>query len=185
MNQIEGNGEAAATGARLTAEQLLPLVYDELRRLAAAKMANQPPGQTLQPTALVHEAYLKLAGNKAGSWGDQRHFFSAAAKAMQQILVDTARRKARIKHAGGKQLVPVDDLDIADAAEDEKILLVNEALEKLALEDPTRAEVVRLRYFVGLTHAQTAEVLGLAEKTVRRHWEFSRVWLFEAIRALR
>ena len=179
------NQVLVADGGEQAAEQLLPLVYDELRRLAAAKLAQQPPGQTLQPTALVHEAYLRLVGGKRQKWADHRHFFAAAAEAMRHILVDNARRKQRAKHGAGQQLLDVDQIDIAAAPEEEKLLLVNEALEKLALEDPVRAEVVKLRYFVGLTHAESAQVLGLSEKTVRRHWEFARVWLYGAFRSQR
>ncbi len=176
---------AAGLGDPQAAEQLLPLVYEELRRLAAAKMAQQPPGQTLQATALVHEAYLRLVGAGRQNWADRRHFFAAAAEAMRHILVDNARRKQRAKHGAGQQRLDVDQLDIAAAAPDEKILLVDEALEKLALTDPLRAEIVKLHYFIGLTHAESAQVLTLSEKTVRRHWDFARVWLFEAIQSLK
>jgi RNA polymerase sigma factor (TIGR02999 family) len=177
--------EATSAGHTQTAEQLLPLVYDELRRLAMAKMANQAPGQTLQATALVHEAYLRLVGADRQNWADRKHFFAAAAEAMRHILVDNARRKQRAKHAGGQQRLELNEIEIAAPAADEKLLLVNEALEALALEDPLRAEVVKLRYFVGLTHAESAQVLELSEKTVRRHWEFARVWLYGAIHSLR
>ena len=177
--------EAVGAGDDKAAEKLLPLVYEELRRLAAAKMAQQPPGQTLQATALVHEAYLRLVGADRQDWADRHHFFAAAAEAMRHILVDAARRKQCAKHGGQQQRLDVDQLDIAAAAADDKLLLVNEALEKLALEDPLRAEVVKLRYFVGLTHAESAQVLNLSEKTVRRHWDFARVWLYQAIQSLR
>jgi len=143
--------EAISAGDKQAAEELLPLVYEELRRLAAAKMAQQPPGQTLQATALVHEAYLRLVGLDRQNWSDRRHFFAAAAEAMRHILVDIARRKQRSKHGAGQQRLDVDQIDIAAPAVDDKLLLVDEALEKLALADPLRAEVVKLRYFVGLT----------------------------------
>jgi RNA polymerase sigma factor (TIGR02999 family) len=167
------------------AAELLPLVYDELRRLAAAKMAQQSAGQTLQATALVHEAYLRLVGANRKDWADSRHFFAAAAEAMRHILVDNARRKHRAKHGGSQERVGLDGADIAAPAPDEKLLLVDEVLEKLALEDPLRAEVVKLHYFVGLTHAETAQALNLSEKTVRRHWDFARVWLYRAIQSQR
>jgi RNA polymerase sigma factor (TIGR02999 family) len=185
MSDVTQILERVEKGDGKAAEELLPLVYDQLRRLAAHKMANQPPGQTLQPTALVHEAYLRLVGAERHNWGDRRHFFAAAAEAMRHILVDNARRKQRSKHGGGQERLDVDQFDIAAAAPDEKILLVDEALEKLAVADPLRAEVVKLHYFVGLTHAESAQVLNLSEKTVRRHWEFARVWLFETIRSLK
>jgi RNA polymerase sigma factor (TIGR02999 family) len=172
---------AMESGDPKAAEELLPLVYEELRRLAASKMAQQPPGQTLQATALVHEAYLRLIGSQRQDWADRRHFFAAAAEAMRHILVDAARRKQRAKHAGGQQRLDVDEVDIAAPAANDKLLLVHEALQKLELQDPLRAEVVKLRYFVGLTHGESAQVLNLSEKTVRRHWEFARVWLYQAI----
>jgi RNA polymerase sigma factor (TIGR02999 family) len=176
---------SAAKGDAKTAEKLLPLVYQELRSLAARKMAQQSPGHTLQATALVHEAYLRLAGSEQRDWEGRTHFFSAAAEAMRHILVDAARRKRRIKHGGDWQRVEADVIEIASELEDEKLLLVNEALDKLALEDPVKAQVVKLHYFAGLTHAETAEVLAVSEKTVRRHWNYARVWLFQSIQAAR
>ena len=165
------------------AEELLPLVYQELRRLAANKMASQAPGQTLQATALVHEAYLRLAGTGHHSWDSRGHFFAAAAEAMRHILVDRARRKKRAKHGGEHQRMDIDVVEIAAEGDDEKVLLVHEALNKLAAEDPVKAEVVKLHYFAGLTHEETAQVLKLSEKTVRRHWNFARVWLYRSIRS--
>jgi RNA polymerase sigma factor (TIGR02999 family) len=177
--------EAVGGGIPHAAEKLLPLVYEELRRLAAAKMAQQPAGQTLQATALVHEAYLRLVGAERPGWADRHHFFAAAAEAMRHILVDNARRKRCAKHGAGQKRLDVDQIDITAGVPEDKLLLVSEALEKLALEDPLPAEVVKLRYFVGLTHAESAQVLGLSEATVRRHWDFARVWLYQAIRSLR
>ncbi len=164
------------------AEELLPLVYTELRRLAAAKMANQPPGQTLQATALVHEAYLRLKHSGREEWANRAHFFAAAAEAMRQILVENARRKRALRHGGGQQRLDIQEVPIAIEVDDERILEVDEALELLRLEDATKAEVVKLRYFVGLTHDEIAQVLGLSEKTVQRYWAYARVWLYQQIR---
>ena len=161
----------------------MPLVYDQLRQLAAHKMALQTPGQTLQATALVHEAYLKLVGSENQCWVHRGHFIATAAEAMRQILVDNARRKQRVKHGGQQQRIDLDEIEIAVEADDDKILLVHEALTRLAQEDPLKAEVVKLHFFVGLTHSETAQVLDLSEKTVRRHWNFARVWLYQAISA--
>ena len=165
------------------AEELLPLIYQELRRLAASKMVLQAPGQTLQATALVHEAYLRLAGTGNHSWDSRGHFFAAAAEAMRHILVDRARRKMRAKHGGELQRLDIDEIEIAAEGNDEKVLFVHEALNKLATEDPIKAEVVKLHYFAGLTHQETAQALKLSEKTVRRHWNFARVWLYHSIRS--
>ena len=172
-----GDGDEAAL------ERLIPLVHEELRRLARSKMAQQAAGHTLQPTALVHEAWLRLVGSERQEWNGRSHFFAAAAEAMRHILVDSARRKGRAKHGGGQERLDVDEIEIAAGADDEKILLVNDALEKLAMEDPIRAEVVKLHYFVGLTHAESAEILQISEKTVRRHWNYARVWLYQTIQS--
>jgi RNA polymerase sigma factor (TIGR02999 family) len=182
LEQLLGS---ATSGDPTTAEKLLPLVYQELRNLAASKMAAQPPGHTLQATALVHEAYLRLVGSNRQDWDGRAHFFAAAAEAMRHILVDTARRKKRVKHGGDLWRVNADEIEIAAELDDEKLLLVHESLDKLALEDPVKARVVKLHYFAGLTHAETAEILNLSEKTIRRHWNYARVWLFESIQAAR
>jgi RNA polymerase sigma factor (TIGR02999 family) len=182
MSDVTRILDAIQQGDPKAAQELLPLVYEELRHLARARMAQQPPGQTLQATALVHEAWLRLAGSESQRWQGRAHFFAAAAEAMRHILVDRARRKRRAKHGGGQQPADVNELEIAANTDDEKLLQVHEALEKLAVEDPVRAEVVKLHFFVGLTHAETAEVMRLSEKTVRRHWNFARVWLYRAIR---
>jgi RNA polymerase sigma factor (TIGR02999 family) len=166
-------------------EQLLPLVYAELRRLAAHKMAGEHPGQTLQPTALVHEAWLKLGGEQNRQWRNRNHFFAAAAEAMRRILTDNARRKLRVRHGGGQQRVDLEDATTAADSDDDHILAVSEALEKLAQLDPQRAELVKLRYFVGLTFAEAAEVLGISEPTAKRYWSFARAWLYEEIRPAR
>jgi RNA polymerase sigma factor (TIGR02999 family) len=159
------------------AEELLPSVYEELRRLAAYKMANEKPGQTLQATALVHEAWLRVAGSDRQQWRGREHFFSAAAEAMRRILVDKARRKQRIRHGGGLERVPLDVIDLPIAQNDEKCLRVNEYLEQLAIEDPEKAEIVKLRVFAGLGVAEIATIMGCADKTVQRHWNFAKAWL--------
>ena len=164
------------------AEGLLPLVYNELRRLAAHKMANEP-AQTLQPTALVHEAWLRLGGDDQPAWQNRAHFLAAAAEAMRRILVESARRKLRLKRGGGGERVELHESAIETSAEDEKILQVHEALEVLSVEDPEKALIVKLRFFVGLSHAEIAALLGVNEKTVRRHWEVAKVRLFQSIKA--
>jgi RNA polymerase sigma factor (TIGR02999 family) len=166
-----------------TTEQLLPLVYAELRRLAAHKMASENPNQTLQPTALVHEAWLKLGGEQNGQWRNRNHFFATAAEAMRRILTDNARRKLRVRHGGGQQRVDLDDCETASESEADHILAVSEALEKFAQLDPQRAELVKLRYFVGLTFEEAAQVLEISEPTAKRYWAFARAWLYEEIRA--
>lgn len=165
------------------AQELLPLVYEELRKLASVRMANEKAGQTLQPTALVHEAWLKIAGEGNQHFANRRHFFKAAANAMQQILIDIARRKQRLKHGGGQPSEELDESRIAMAAPSEELLAVNDALAALALEDPEAAEVVKMRYFVGMTITEIAATLGLAPRTVDRHWAFARAWLKRAIRS--
>jgi RNA polymerase sigma factor (TIGR02999 family) len=168
-----------------TTEQLLPLVYAELRRLAAHKMASENPGQTLQPTALVHEAWLKLGGEQSRQWQNRNHFFAAAAEAMRRILTDNARRKLRVRHGGGQRRVELEDHATAIDSEPDHILAISDALEKFAKLDPQRAELVKLRYFVGLTFAEAAEVLGISEPTAKRYWSFARAWLYEEIRSAR
>jgi RNA polymerase sigma factor (TIGR02999 family) len=171
-------------GDKHAAEELLPLVYEELRRLAAAKMAEQSPGQTLQATALVHEAWLKLAGNPQACWNGRKHFFRAAAQAMRQILMDQARSKRRLKHGAKAVRVNLDDVDLAIEADPEALLLVDEALELLAREDPDKAELVKLRFYAGLSVEESAHALGISEKTVQRHWIHARSWLFREIQRL-
>jgi RNA polymerase sigma factor (TIGR02999 family) len=165
-----------------TTEELLPLVYAELRRLAASKMASENPGQTLQPTALVHEAWLKLGGEQNRQWRNRNHFFAAAAEAMRRILTDNARRKLRVRHGGDQQRVGLEDATTASDSEADHVLAVSDALEKLARLDPQRAELVKLRYFVGLSFADAAKVLGISEPTAKRYWAFARAWLYEEIR---
>jgi len=172
--------EAAQQGDAKAAEELLPMVYDELRRLAASKMASEKPGQTLQPTALVHEAWLRLVGNES-QWNSRGHFFGAAAEAMRRILIENARRKRAARHGGGQARLDINDVQIAAAARDDEMLAVNDALERFAKRDPQKAELVKLRYFVGLTTEEAAEVLGVSIPTADRWWNFSRAWLFEEI----
>jgi RNA polymerase sigma factor (TIGR02999 family) len=160
-------------------EALLPLVYQNLRQLAAVQMAQQAPGQTLQPTALVHEAWLKLAGGDPKSWNDRKHFFCAAAEAMRQILIDRARKKKARRHGGGVEHVDVDGIEISGPAPDEKLLELNEALDVLATSQPGKAEVVKLRFFAGLTEKEISDLLGITERTVRRYWSYAQVWLFD------
>ena len=165
-----------------SAERLLPLVYEELRRLAAAKMANEAAGHTLQPTALVHEAWLRLAGNDASApFANRAHFFAAAAEAMRRILIERARRKSSHKRGRDAQRVDLDKLDIAAEADSDTLLLVNESLEKLEKEDARAAELVKLRFFGGLTLEEAGQVLGFTERTARRCWVFARAWLYDEI----
>jgi len=178
MNDVTRILDAIAQGDALASAQLLPLVYDELRRLAAERMAQEKPGQTLQPTALVHEAYLRLVGQgEERHWDSRGHFFAAAAEAMRRILVENARYKRRLRHGGGRKRLDLDGVDVADDVADERLLALDEALAKLAAEESEVAEVVKLRYFVGLTIAQTAEVLGISVRTANRHWAYARAWL--------
>jgi len=165
------------------AEELLPLVYEELRKLAAVRMADEKAGQTLQPTALVHEAWLKIAGAGGEHFANRRHFFKAAATAMQQILIDNARRKQRLKHGANQACEELHESRIAVSAPSEEFLAVNDALAALALEDPQAAEVVQMRYFVGMSVPEIADALNLAPRTVDRHWAFARAWLKRTIRA--
>jgi RNA polymerase sigma factor (TIGR02999 family) len=174
---------AIDAGELSAAEQLLPLVYEELRRLAAAKMAQEQPGQTLQATALVHEAWLRLVGtDQQNSWNGRGHFFGAAAEAMRRILVDRARQKARVRHGGGMQRVDLTHVTLATHDPDDTVLAIHEALEKLALDSPQKAEIVKLRYFTGMEHAEIAQALGISEPTVRRHWTYARSWLYAELR---
>ena len=181
MSDVTRILESIEHGDPKAADQLLPLVYDELRRLAAAKMANEPPGQTLQSTALVHEAYLRLLGNTDKKWNGRAHFFGAAAEAMRRILIENARRKLAARHGGGLARLDIDKVEIATAGVDDELMAVNDALEGFAARDRQKAELVKLRYFVGLTTEEAAEVLGISVPTADRWWNFSRAWLFEEI----
>jgi len=172
----------AQQGDAKAASELLPLVYDELRRVAAHKMAGEAPGHTLQPTALVHEAWLRLVGNEESRFANRAHFFAAAAEAMRRILVESARRKARLKRGGNVDLQELEESQIEMTAPSEEVLAVHEALDQLAAEDPLAAEVVKLRYFVGLAIPKVAEALNIAPRTADRLWAFARVRLKHAIR---
>jgi RNA polymerase sigma factor (TIGR02999 family) len=176
LESIEGGDPSAA-------DALLPLVYDELRRLACARMAMESPGQTLQPTALVHEAWLRLAGENNPQFANRAHFFAAASEAMRRILIERARRKLAQKRGGRRERINLDDVDIAAEADDDTVLLVNDALQKLKLEDSRAADLVNLRFFGGLTLEQAGQVLGISERTAKRCWAFARAWLFTEITA--
>ena len=182
MSNVTQIFERIEQGDGKAAEELLPLVYEELRRLAAYKMANEAPGQTLQPTALVHEAWLRLGGDDQPAWQNRAHFLAAAAEAMRRLLVESARRKLRLKRGGGGERVELHESFIEAPAADEKILQVHEALESLSVEDPEKAQIVKLRFFVGLAHDDIAALLGVNEKTVRRQWEMAKLRLFQRIR---
>lgn len=172
---------AVERGEPNAASELLKLVYDELRRLAALKMSQQPPGQTLQATALVHEAWLKLVGSENPTFKNRTHFFSAAAQAMRHILVDRARRKQTQRHGGRFERVDFDEFEIAGPSPDDQILAVHESLEKFAFSYPLQAEVVKLRYFVGMTNEEIAQLLSISVRSVNNYWDFARAWLFEEI----
>jgi len=175
--------EAAQQGDPTAADQLLPLVYEELRRLAAHKMANEAAGQTLQPTALVHEAWLRLVGNQNQEWEGRAHFFGAAAEAMRRILIDRARRKRAVRHGGDQQRVDLQEVDLASPTDDDQLLAVNEALDKLAVRHKVQAELVKLRYFVGMTNEEAAEVLGISVRTAKYYWTHARAWLYREIQS--
>jgi RNA polymerase sigma factor (TIGR02999 family) len=181
MSDITLMLEAVSAGDSRASGQLLPLVYEELRRLAAARMSQEAAGHTLQPTALVHEAWLRLAGGQNQSWQNRAHFFGAAAEAMRRILIERARRKSRLKRGSGQALLDIADLDVMAALPDDKVLLVDEALAQLQAEDPEKARIVSLKFFAGLTNEQVAELLNVNERTVRRQWNFARAWLFDRI----
>jgi RNA polymerase sigma factor (TIGR02999 family) len=176
----------AEHGELPAAQELLPLVYEELRRLAAAKMANEAAGHTLQPTALVHEAYLRLVGSgQAQQWDGRGHFFAAAAEAMRRILVESARRKKRLKHGGELQRVNVDDVELPSPLPDEELLALDEALNGLAMVDSRAALLVKLCFFVGLTQEQAGKDLGISLATAERVWSFARAWLFQEMQRTR
>ncbi|HNQ91125.1 MAG TPA: ECF-type sigma factor [Verrucomicrobiota bacterium] len=177
---------AIERGEAQAAEALLPVVYEELRRLAAMKLAREKPGQTLQATALVHEAWLRLVGHEPEAaqprWEGRRHFFGAAAEAMRRILIENARRKASGRHGGGLQRVELEQVEPAAAMPPDDLLALDEALQELAAVDPKTVELIRLRFYAGLTAEQAAEVLGISRRTADRMWSFGRAWLYRAMR---
>jgi RNA polymerase sigma factor (TIGR02999 family) len=175
----DGDPQAAA--------ELLPLVYDELRKLAASKLSHETAGQTLQPTALVHEAWLRLGGEDQPQWANRAHFFAAAAEAMRRILIDNARRKQAARHGGALEKVSADDhdLEIAAPSADAELLLMSEAIEALSAHDPRKAALVKHRYFVGLSMEETADLLGISLRTANRDWNYARAWLFNEVKRLR
>ena len=175
--------EAMGRGDERTLDELLPLVYEELRHLAAARMAQESAGHTLQPTALVHEAWMRLVGDGDRTWKNRAYFFGAAAEAMRRILIESARHKSRLKYGGGQERLNIEDVDLAGTTPDEKVLLINDALEQLEKEHPERSRVVVLKYFGGLTNKEVAELLGIGERTVDRHWVCAKEWLFRKVRA--
>jgi RNA polymerase sigma factor (TIGR02999 family) len=174
---------AAVTQLLDAAAALLPLVYAELRTLAAARLAQEKPGQTLQATALVHEAYLQLVGDEARQWSGRGHFFAAAAEAMRRILVENARRKRRVRHGGGRKRINLDDVPVDSSERADDLLALDDALAALAREDPAKAELVKLRYFAGLTLEQAAACRGVSLATAKRHWTVARAWLYDALSA--
>ncbi len=181
MSDVTRILDSIGKGNPAAADELLPLVYEELRKLAAHRMANEAPGQTLQPTALVHEAWLRLTGNGNTKWDGRGHFFSAAAEAMRRILIDNARRKNTQKRWSGLERVELDAVGAAASADDTMLLLISDALEVLAKEDPPSAELVKLRFFVGFTNEQAAQALGISERTAKRYWTFARAWLYDRL----
>jgi RNA polymerase sigma factor (TIGR02999 family) len=175
--QVLGRGDANA------ANELLHLVYNELRQLASQRMAQEQPGQTLQPTALVHEAWLRLGGNDQRTWQNRAHFFGAAAEAMRRILIERARQKQTVKNGGDRQRLQLPESRLAAPEDDEHLLAVHAALDKLASHDCGKAELVMLRYFAGMTIAEAAQVLGISERTAKRHWTYARAWLYHEIQS--
>jgi RNA polymerase sigma factor (TIGR02999 family) len=182
MSEVTHVLHAIEQGDPQAAGRLLPLVYDELRKLAAAKLAQEKPGQTVQATALVHDAYLRLVGAEgARHFNSQGHFFAAAAEAMRRILIENARRRKRLRHGGGRRRLDLEALDLACEEPLDDLLALDEALQRLQAEEPEAAGVVRLRYFAGLTAEQAAAALGLSLRTANRHWAYARAWLFAAL----
>jgi RNA polymerase sigma factor (TIGR02999 family) len=182
MSDVTRILEALEQGDPHAADELLPLVYEELRKLAAVRMARENPGHTLQPTALVHEAWLRLVGDEKVRWDGRAHFFGAAAEAMRRILIDRARRRNASRHGGDQQRVDLDGMEIAAPDDDDQLLAVNEALEKFAAQDQIKAELVKLRYFAGLTVEEAAQVLRISEPTAKRYWAFAKAWLHREIK---
>ena len=181
MSDVTRVIEAIQHGDPKAADELLPLVYEELRKLAAAKMSKEAAGNTLQPTALVHEAWLRLVGHDNPRFAGRAHFFAAAAESMRRILIDRARRKRALRHGGGQARVDVDQSDLASPAADEQLIAMNEALDKLAIQDPIEAQLVKLRYFAGLNIDEAAHLLDISPRTARNYWAHARTWLYHEI----
>ena len=181
MSDVTRILEAANQGDSRAMDRLLSVVYDELRRLAAGKIARERPGQTLQATDLVHQAYLRLLGGEGARWENSVHFFGAAAEAMRRILVEAARRKARLKHGGGRRRCELDEADAIVTSDATDLIALDEALDKLAHQDSVKAELVKLRYFAGLTVEQAGRVLGISRATADRYWRFARTWLYNEL----
>lgn len=182
MNDITRILVAIRDGDGQASEQLLPMIYQELRKLAASKLAQEPAGQTLEATALVHEAYIRLVDSEEKQkWNHRGHFFAAAAEAMRRILVEKARRKQTVKHGGEAQRVEMDDERLVCSVPSEQIVALDEALEEFGQEEPEKAHLVKLRFFAGLSIEEAAEVLGISRATAARHWTYARAWLFDAI----
>lgn len=184
MSDITRLLDSIDQGDPKAADDLLPLVYDELRRLAQYKMNQESPGQTLQPTALVHEAWMRLVGSNQ-DWRDRRHFFNAAAESMRRILIERARKRGRLRRGGGAQHIDLNQIDVAIEASDESLLMVDEALNRLAEQQPEKAELVKLRYYVGLSIAEASQALGISEATAKRQWAFARAWLFRELKNIK
>jgi RNA polymerase sigma factor (TIGR02999 family) len=181
MSELTVILEATARGEPEAAGKLLPLVYGELRQLAARKMAQESGTQTLQPTALVHEAWLRLGGDEQPTWQNRTHFFCAAAEAMRRILIDRARKKQALRHGGGQQHLAIEEVEIAAPCQDDELLAVNEALDRFRQHAPQKAELVKLRYFAGMGLKEAGQVLGISEPTAVRWWTYSKTWLYQAI----
>jgi RNA polymerase sigma factor (TIGR02999 family) len=173
--------EAISRSEEGASDKLLPLVYEELRCLAGARLAHEMSGQTLQPTALVHEAWLRLVSDPHRTWQNRAHFFGAAAEAMRRILIERARHKSRLKHGGGQARLNIEDVELADTTADDKVLLVDEALKRLKIEDPELERIVVLKFFAGLSNEDAAQTLGISTRTLDRQWAYARTWLFRHI----
>jgi RNA polymerase sigma factor (TIGR02999 family) len=181
MNDVTRILSAIEQGDAKAADELLPLVYEELRHLATHKMSKEKPGQTLQATALVHEAYIRLVGSEARGWNSRGHFFAAAAEAMRRILIDNARRKKSLKHGGGQKKIDINDVELAIETPSDDLIALDEALERLTKMDKVKADLVKLRYFAGLTLEQSADLLNLSERTAKRYWAHARAWLYRQV----
>ncbi len=183
MSDVTTLLNAVSHGNTKAGGELLPLIYEELHQAAARQMAREAPGHTLQPTALVNEAWLRLVAQNHQTWDNRAHFFSAAAEAMRRILVDHARHRRAVRHGGGLQRLSLDDIELTAPGDDERVLLIHEALDRLATADQQCAELVKLRFFVGLTQAEAAQLVGVSETTAKRLWAFARAWLFDELKS--